>query len=85
MECRNCDYLKRIGNDFNETICDITHRLNTISCPFPSDENVKDMEICYNCKHWIGGGDRGLSCRKHYYKCSTNGFGSACEDFERKE
>ena len=45
---------------------------------------VKNMNICYNCKHWIGGGDWGLSCAKNYYNCSTNGFDEVCEQFERK-
>lgn len=42
------------------------------------------MDICFNCKYWLGGGDWGLSCEKDYHNCSTNGFDEACELFERK-
>ena len=45
---------------------------------------IEEMKICYNCKHWIGGGDWGLSCKKDYYNCSTNGFNEGCKDFERR-
>ena len=83
MECIKCRYYKPL-DEFHNHICDITHLRNTISCPIPSDELVVDADICYNCKHWIGGGDWGLSCRKDYYNTSTNGFNKACEKFERK-
>ena len=83
MECIQCKYYKPL-DEFHNHICDITHLRNTISCPIPSDELVAAADICYNCKHWIGGGDWGLSCRKDYYNTSSNGFNKACEKFERK-
>ena len=85
MNCRDCAYLKRFENDFNYTMCDITHRINPISCSLASNEDVVDMKICYNCMFWLGGGDWGLSCKKHYYDCNANGFEKACEDFIHKQ
>lgn len=81
MECKNCKYYKEL--DFG--MCDITHMCNTKSCTLPSDEIVKQLHICYNCQHWFGGGDWGLSCAKDYYNCDTNGFNEACKQFERKK
>lgn len=82
MECINCRYYKKL-DEFNNHICDITHVINTMSCPLPDDNLVPDADICYNCKYWIGGGDWGLSCFKDYYNTSTNGFNKICEQFER--
>jgi hypothetical protein len=85
MECKNCKYLnKEIGwNNFD--VCKITSRVNPISCNIKNDEDVKNMRICYNCHHWYGGGDWGLSCAKNYYDCSSDGFREACDKFLRKE
>lgn len=90
MECKNCKYydvsnVKSNGKSYTTCSCDITHRVNSKSCGYiTSDEDVESMDICYNCKHWIGGGDWGLSCQKNYYKCNANGFEKACEQFEKK-
>ena len=97
-ECKYCYVLKNTaiarnkkGNqilsvrDSEHTVCKITHIYNPESCNLNSDEDVKDMLICFNCKHWIGGGDWGLSCSKDYYNTSSDGFGKACEKFERKD
>lgn len=67
------------------TMCKITHICNPESCNLNSDEDVKNMSICFNCKHWMGMGDWGLSCSKDYYNTSSNGFAKACENFERKD
>lgn len=77
MECKKCKY-SVYGS------CIITNMCNTKSCTLLSDDDVENLHICYNCKHWLGGGDWGLSCRKNYYLSSTNGFREACEEFERK-
>lgn len=86
MKCENCKYYKDDHNDFFRTImCLISHRWQPKSCTYiTSDEEVKDMNICFNCKYWLGGGDWGLSCEKDYYNCSANGFDEACEQFERR-
>lgn len=90
MFCENCKYYKVDnfvfdGKEYTNCMCDITHVVNPQACTYFTDnEKVKDMNICYNCKYWYGGGDWGLSCEKNYYNCSTNGFDEVCELFERK-
>ena len=84
MECKNCKYLRELKSRFTNSMCDVTHRVNPVSCSLVSDEIVERLPICYNCKHWHGGGDWGLSCAKNYYNCSVNGFDEACGQFERK-
>ena len=84
MKCENCRYLREEHGWSTCNVCSITHRVNPISCTIASDEVVENLPICYNCQHWYGGGDWGLSCAKNYYNCSSNGFDKACEQFERK-
>ena len=84
MECKNCKYFSERNDGIVFGSCNITHICNTKSCNLPSDEVVEHLNICYNCQHWYGGGDWGLSCAKNYYNCSSNGFDKACEQFERK-
>ena len=79
MKCKHCKYY----NNYKR-MCKITYTAHTNSCSIDSDENVKNMDICYNCKHWVGGGDFGLSCRKDYYIATSNGFRAVCEKFERE-
>ena len=84
MKCKDCKYLAEEHGWFTGTACKITYRVNPTSCDISSDEYVENMDICYNCKHWYGGGDWGLSCAKDYYNCSCNGFDRACDKFESK-
>lgn len=84
MECKICRYFKVGSDNFSHDVCDVTNVCDPTSCDIVSDEEVETMNICYNCQHWYGGGDWGLSCAKNYYNCSVNGFDKACEQFERK-
>ena len=85
MECKNCKYWRKLEDRFVDNMCNITHMCNTKSCTLPSDDDVEQLRICYNCQHWYGMGDWGLSCAKNYYNCSSNGFDEACEQFERRK
>ena len=85
MECKNCKYFNERNDGIVFGSCNITHMCNTKSCTIPSDDYVEQLHICYNCQHWYGGGDWGLSCAKNYYDCSTNGFREACKQFERRK
>ena len=85
MECKKCRYFREEHGWTTYRACDITHRVNPTCCDIISDEDVVNMDICYNCKYWFGGGDWGLSCAKNYYNCSCNGFDKACKQFERKK
>ena len=83
MFCKDCKYKYKTDDGYNA--CEIANMLYTVCCDYIDDDSrVEAMDICYNCKHWIGGGDWGLSCRKDYYNCATNGFREVCEHFERK-
>lgn len=83
MDCKFCKYSYAADGLYRG--CKIANMLYTKSCDYITDNNqVETMDICYNCKHWIGGGDWGLSCSKDYYNTSTNGFRKVCEQFERK-
>lgn len=84
MECKNCKYLYKDTGWSTVNVCRITNKVNPISCTIENDKDVERLHICYNCKHWYGGGDWGLSCAKNYYNCSVNGFDEACDQFERK-
>lgn len=84
MECKKCKYLWVGSDTFPHDVCDITHVYDPKSCDLVSDEEVETMDVCYNCQHWYGMGDWGLSCAKNYYNCSYNGFDKACEQFERR-
>lgn len=84
MECKKCKYFSKGNDDIIFGVCSITHVCNTKSCTLQSDDDVEHLPICYNCQHWYGMGDWGLSCAKNYYNCSHNGFDKACEQFERK-
>lgn len=97
MKCKDCKFkldsevtmFDRCYEKMIYSCCDISNRVITqksecIVSNFDHD-NVENMTICYNCKHWIGGGDWGLSCRKDYYVASSNGFDEICDQFERKE
>jgi hypothetical protein len=81
MNCIDCKY--HITST-SHSACRITNRVNPMSCTLSSDEVVEQLDICFNCKHWLGGGDWGLSCRKNYYDCNSDGFREACEKFERE-
>lgn len=52
------------------------------TCEF-RNKNVDDMKICMNCSEFLGMGDFGLSCKKHYHRTPTSTT-KACEDFSKK-
>ena len=47
------------------------------------NNNMSEYDICLNCKHYLGGGDWGLSCGKDYYKL-VNALDKSCDEIERK-
>lgn len=93
MECDKCKYLFDNTNTIYELddadyirirMCRIGNIAYPKRCSYiESDKDIENMSICYNCKHWTGCGDFGLSCAKDYYNCSSNGFDKACEKFEK--
>ena len=83
MNCDKCKYCKYI-KVYQTTMCVISHKIQPSYCDLISEAEVENMDICYNCEYWIGGGDWGLSCKKDYYNCSANGFDKACKFFNKK-
>ena len=83
MKCKECPHYLDRGYD-GEKFCNVTKVINPRK-PLPDCDRIDDMLICFNCKHWHGGGDWGLTCDKHYHFASTDGFHRVCEDFEKKD
>lgn len=90
--CKKCCYITEIVNHTNPkqnyNICTLSRIVLLTDYAKNCDYYNLDLsneKICMNCKHWIGGGDWGLSCSKDYYNTSSNGLGKACEKFERKD
>ena len=86
--CKNCNYCELEDMKFPDGHkrpihhCKLTNTLRNpnASCEY-YNKDISDLDMCYNCKHYIGGGDWGLSCRKDYYKLVQ--FNSkTCEHFE---
>ena len=46
-------------------------------------KDLSNNNICLNCKHYLGGGDWGLSCGKDYYKL-VNALDKSCDEIERR-
>lgn len=90
MNCIECKYYNSQSVSYCNgairqlNMCKITNICNPKSCQLKSDSDVNNMDICYNCENWIGGGDWGLSCVIDYYNCNSNGFANACDKFVRK-
>lgn len=90
MNCIDCKYYNQQNVSYGNgeihllSACEITHMCNPESCFLVSDSDIDNMQICYNCENWIGGGDFGLSCSLDYYVINSNGFEPACEKFIRK-
>lgn len=90
MNCNECEFCLTVNNDAYEEpykVCRINNHIinNNTTCHLMSGEKLEDMNICFNCKYWMGGGDFGLSCHKNYYISSCNGFDKACKDFDKFE
>lgn len=97
MNCSSCQYLDKVKieayisrnhcsyPDVAYKVCKIAHTVNPTHCTYiKSAQDVENMNICFNCKYWVGGGDYGLSCNKDYYVASSNGFRDCCDKFERR-
>ena len=47
------------------------------------NKDLSEEDICFNCKHFRGGGDWGLACGKHYHRL-PRALDRMCEDAEWK-
>ena len=88
--CQGCRYAtkstwKTAKGEVEVVCCRLTsiiHKL-TDTCEY-CNKDLSALNICYNCKHYLGGHDWGLSCAKEYMKL-VHFNDEACESFERRE
>ena len=89
ITCQSCKYYKyRVESfgDVNAVVCDLTDVIvngdKACDCKL-YNKDISSYNICYNCKHFLGGSDWGLSCAKEYNRL-TDALKPACNDFEGK-
>ena len=85
--CNDCCYFKGETECaiYKEAyMCELTRTImpNTYACPL-YNKDISEEKICYNCKHFLGGGDWGLSCGADYYTL-THALDEGCEKFVDK-
>ena len=85
MSCKECKYyqgkIEILTKTFHKCAL-IPIVVNGEKCPL-YNVDLSNIKICYNCKHYLGGYDWGLSCAKHYHRL-TEALKDACNDFEKK-
>lgn len=87
-DCKNCCYRGPETQALGRTagVCSLTHVVlfsnQALKCELYNRDLSKE-DVCYNCEHYMGGGDWGLACRKHYHRL-PNTTSKICDDFVRK-
>jgi len=61
--------------------CRLTRTLLTGKPCHLYNKDISGYELCINCKHFLGGGDWGLACGKHYHRL-PEALDKACDDIE---
>ena len=88
QNCKDCLNHRDIGGEY-PLRCQLTNVLlrqdgsSGKTCNY-YNVDVSHMPVCINCKHFLGGGDWGLSCAKDYYTIAEP-LDKICDKFERKE
>lgn len=89
MKCKDCMYavsLAFTSGAFNYACCTLTRRIvnpeTEVRCNC-FNRDLSEYNICYNCKYYIGGGDWGLFCEKHYHHLGKFND-DPCKDYEKK-
>lgn len=87
-DCKNCCYRGPETQVCGRTayVCSLTHVVlfgnQALKCDLYNRDLSKE-DVCYNCDYYMGGGDWGLACRKHYHRL-PNATSKICDDFARK-
>lgn len=92
-QCSGCinflglEYMSFAGKNFWRTKCGIFRNnifdyTKVNNCEY-HNKDLKKEKICLNCKHYLGMGDFGLSCKKNYYAI-PHPTTKACDKFENK-
>ncbi len=82
--CEGCTHCRQIYALGKGMACDC-RLTRAILLPFGCSLKGKDISgerVCVNCRHFLGGGDWGLSCSKEYHRL-VDALDEACEDFEK--
>ena len=88
-KCEDCKYFSQYWTFRNKKYvqCKLTNAVLTDQdmekCDY-SKVNLDGMDICLNCKHYMGGGDWGLACSKHYHAL-PKATDRMCKDGEFKD
>lgn len=87
--CENCSHFVQFLNIGNWTECIQCELTNQVimnqgagSCNL-YNKDLSEEDICFNCKYFLGGGDWGLACAKHYHSLPV-ALDRMCEDGEWK-
>ena len=70
-ECVQCELTNRVIMNYGAETCDLYNK------------DISEEDICFNCKHFLGGGDWGLACSKHYHSL-PHALDKMCKDGEFK-
>lgn len=85
LKCKDCRYFINLINFCGEIAvnCMLTHTIVLGTGCDLKNVDISDEKICFNCKHYLGGNDWGLSCAKEYHKL-VDAFDEACKNFEKQ-
>lgn len=84
--CDSCHHFLGTEEVFGRTAyrCRLTRTLLTGKPCELYNKDISRYKLCINCKHFLGGGDWGLACGKHYHRL-PEALDKACDDMEWKE
>ena len=74
----SCVFCEIHNNQLIDSIA-VSHK----GCEFYNID-MSNEKICLNCEHFLGGGDWGLACDKHYHILSQP-LTEACQDFNKRK
>jgi hypothetical protein len=89
--CNKCGERREalFGKTFKAVECKIFHNhvfskemIAENGCAY-YNVDVSQKEICMNCEYYLGGGDWGLACSKHYHRLPS-ATTEACKDFSKR-
>ena len=86
LKCGECKY----GESYTENgtdyvLCSLSHQtaLDLYSCAY-CNRDISDLDICYNCCHYMGGSGWGTFCSGLYFHVG-HFDDDICEEFKRKK